>query len=206
MIDFNDACRYQNFLQRRLSEAERYLTDDSFVTITEKTHHRKDANKNATDEVETSKSPFEGTDINPEKMIQFILDVLEERENLALAIAYAKAQADLQVDAACMVNKDKALLTTYFDRLSGIKAREMEGSDTGYMINEVDGKQTSYVYKTTTVKKINFDRNMVKGISNRLKREMKETSKQIERFNLDIQVDFDPRWSEEDSLEDILSA
>ena len=206
MIDFNDACRYQNFLQRLFSEAVRYLADDDFVTTTVKTHHKSDANKNASDEVEMSKSPFDGTDITPSKMIQFTLDVLEEREKLAVAIAFAKAQADLQVDAACMINKDKTTLSRYFDNLSGKKARELEGSDTAYMINEVDGKQTPYIYKTTTVKKINFDRNVVKGISTRLKREMKETSKNIERFNLDTQVDFEPRWSEEDTLEDILSA
>jgi len=206
MMDFNDACRYQNFLHDLLDEIQLHLAEDAFVTTTVKTHHKSDANKAASDEIETAKNPLADLKITPDQIVDFGLAVIEERENLAKAIARAKAQADMQIDAACMANKDKRVFASFLDRIAGMRTQESEGSGTAYMMNEIDGKQTPYVYKITTVKKINFDRNKIKGIANRFKREMKETSKEIEKYNLNIQVNFDPRWSEEDSLEDILTA
>lgn len=204
MLDFNDACRYQNFLKTTFNKVCRYVMDGDFVVTTVKTHHMSDACKTAEDKVEVSKSPFDDESITPDKMIKLALAIIDERQKLAEAISFAKAQADLQVDAACMINKDKNVLADYLDSISTLKTQETEGNGTGYTMNEIDGKQTQYVYKVTTVKKINFDRNFVKGVASRLKREVKETSKDIERFNLDVQVDFDPSWSEDDSLEDIL--
>ena len=206
MIDFNDACRYQNYLRELLSEVFMYLREDSFVTTTVRTHHKSDANKDVADEVETVQGIFDDPEITPDKMVGLALDIIDERNKLAVAIAGAKARANLQIDAACMTNKDKKDLVTNLNRLANMKTREIEGIGTGYAMNEIDGKQAQFVYKLTTLKKINFDRNDVKGIAGRLIREMKETSKEIDRYNLDTQVDFAPRWSEEDSLEDILSA
>ena len=206
MIDFNDACRYQNHLKQLLDSVILYLNENDFVTTTVKTHHKSDAVKSVSDEIETTPGIFENPDITPMAMITLGLDIMNEREELAKAIALAKAHADLQIDAACMANKDKKQFSTYLEYLGKLKARESEITATGYVMNEIDGKQTPYVYKVTTVKKINYDRNTVKGINARLNREMKETSKEIDRYNLDVQVDFEPRWSEEDSLEDILGA
>lgn len=205
MIDFNDACRYQNFLKNIFRDVCTHIMNNDFITTTAKTHHMSDACKTAEDKVEVSKSPFDDSSITPDKMIKFGLAVINEREKLAEAISLAKAQADLQVDAACMINKDKRDFAEYLSIMSKLKTQENESNGTGYTMNEIDGKQTSYIYKVTTVRKINFDRNFVKGVSSRLNKEIKETSKNIERFNLDVQVDFDPRWSEEDSLEDILA-
>lgn len=205
MIDFNDACRYQNFLKSMFSKVCRHIMNDDFVVTTVKTHHKSDACKTAEDTIEVSKNPFDDENITPNKMIKFGLAIIDEREKLAEAISFAKAQADLQIDAACMINKDKMLLASYLGSISDIKTKESESNGTAYVMNEIDGKQTPYVYKVSTVKKINFDRNFVKGVASRLKKEMKETSKEIERFNLDVQVDFEPRWSEDDTLEDILN-
>ena len=205
MLDFNDACRYQNFLKTMFNKVCRHVMDTDFIITTVKTHHMSDACKTAEDKVEVSKSPFDDTSITPDKMIKFGLAIINEREKLAEAISFAKAQADLQVDAACMINKDKDTFSNYLANIANLKTKETESNGTGYTMNEIDGKQTSYVYKISVVNKINFDRNFVKGVTSRLKREMKDTSKEIERFNLDVQVDFEPRWSEDDSLEDILA-
>lgn len=204
MLDFNDACRYQNFLRGMFHKVCEYMMDNEFITKTTKTHHMADACKTAEDNIEVSKTPFDDDNISPDKMIRFGLEIIDEREKLATAISEAKAQADLQIDAVCMINKDKNLFTDYLDNICNMKTQETESNGTGYMMNEIDGKQTPYIYKITTVKKINFDRGFVKGVVSRLKREMKETSKEIERFNLNIQVDYEPRWSEDDSFEDIL--
>ena len=204
MMDFNDACRYQNFLKSMFNRACRNVMDSEFITTTVKVHHMKDAVKTAEDKIEVSKSPFDDPSITPDKMIKVALAIIDERERLANAISLAKAQADLQIDAACMINKDKNTFAAYLTDIGQMKTSETESNGTAYVMNEIDGKQTQYVYKVTTVKKINFDRNFVKGVTSRLKREMKETSKEIDRFNLDVQVDFEPRWSEDDSLEDIL--
>lgn len=206
MIDFNDACRYQNHLRDLFTEVVLLLSDNDFITTTVNTHHMSDANKVMSDKVEVVSGPFDDLGITPEKVVDLALDIISERENLANAISIAKAQADLQIDAACMANKDKRTLVSYLNNMGKKKSRETEGNGTFYALNEVDGKQTPFIYKITTVEKINYDRNKVKGIANRLNREMKETSKEIDRYNLDIQVDFEPRWSEEDSIEDILTA
>lgn len=206
MIDFNDACRYQNHLRDLFTEVVLLLSDNDFITTTVKTHHMSDANKTMSDKVEVVAGPFDDLGITPEKVVDLALDIISERENLANAISIAKAQADLQIDAACMANKDKRALVSYLNNMGKKKSREIEGNGTFYALNEVDGKQTPFIYKIKTVEKINYDRNKVKGIANRLNREMKETSKEIDRYNLDIQVDFEPRWSEEDSIEDILTA
>lgn len=206
MIDFNDACRYQNHLRDLFTEVVLLLSDNDFITTTVNTHHMSDANKVMSDKVEVVSGPFDDLGITPEKVVDLALDIISERENLANAISIAKAQADLQIDAACMANKDKRTLVSYLNNMGKKKSRETEGNGTFYALNEVDGKQTPFIYKITTIEKINYDRNKVKGIANRLNREMKETSKEIDRYNLDIRVDFEPRWSEEDSIEDILTA
>ena len=204
-MDFNDACRYQNFLKSLFSRVCHHVTDSDFIITTVKAHHLKEACKTAEDKIETSKNPFDDETITPDKMIKLGLAIIDERQKLAEAISVAKAQADLQVDAACMINKDKGILADYLASIASTKTQETESNGTAYVMNEIDGKQTPYVYKVTTIKKINFDRNFVKGVVSRLKREVKETSKEIERFNLNVQVDFVPRWSEDDSLDDILA-
>ena len=46
-----EAYRYQNFLDRLLSEAQSYMNSETFITNVKQIHHRKKANPAAEDEV-----------------------------------------------------------------------------------------------------------------------------------------------------------
>lgn len=196
-----EAFRMQNYLAKMMDEAKSYLGKTSNITKMTKTHLRSKSNPNGVDETEEVKPEM---DYDPGKVVDLYLDLISEREKLAIAIDKAKQEADIDMDAAIMSNKDKQIALTRMRLMDALKADETEVTGKDYLINN-EGNQVPYNYKIKTVTEINYDRNVIKGIIKRLSRETDETSAKIDLLNVTLQVAYDPRFEIDSSFEDIYS-
>ena len=99
------------------------------------------------------------------------------------------------------INNQKRKLLNHLTAMANIKAKECITQGRGVKFNG-EGNQVTYLYDIKEVTTIDFDRNKVKAIVNRLRKELDETSTEIDLMQLNTQVDFDHIFDIGDSLED----
>ena len=194
-----EAFSMQNYLAKMESEAQDFLRSSRNVTTVTENHLRSKANPAAADETKTAARPVE---YDPNKVISIYLDLIDEREKLAKAISKAKASADIDMDAAIMINKDKQAALSRMRALDEIKASESESVGRDFLINN-EGNQMPYNYTVKSVVTIDFDRNVVKGIIKRLVRETDEVSAKIDLLNVTLPVDYEPKYDIDSCFDDI---
>lgn len=215
-----EAFRMQNQLTKLIQEAEGYLKNTNFVTKTTENHLRSKANPNAKDEtIEVKKSvntdfvrgisaplprfePVQGSvDYEVGKVIALLEDLLKEKEILSKAISKAKRDDSDDIDMLVAINKGKQSSLYTFLTLANMKGFEKTTQGRGYMIN-AEGNQTPYTYDIESVTKIDFDRDVVRGIVKRLQREIDETSNKIDLANITIEVDYVPKYEIGDTFDE----
>ena len=197
-----EAFRYQNYLSRLIDEAIDYLTTTSNVTITKQEHLKSKSNSDAEDEV-VIVDKCSDIEYKPNQVIDFLLDVLNEKEKLSDAINKAKLNTEINIDSSIAINKEKQRIISIFDRLSKIKSGERIRNDSDYKFN-AEGNQVSYYYEVKETTTIDFDRNKVKGIVKRLRRESDNTSNELDRVQVTLEVDYSPTYEINDDFEDSL--
>lgn len=84
-----------------------------------------------------------------------------------------------------------------------IKPSESDKEGTSYKFNN-DGDQVSYRYPVKEVKTIDYDRNAVKGLISKYKKETDRISTARDRIDIMTDVDYTPLWEVDTPLEDIL--
>ena len=197
-----EAFRYQNYLSRLIDEAIDYLTTTSNVTITKQEHLKSKSNSDAEDEV-VIVDKCSDIEYKPNQVIDFLLDVLNEKEKLSDAINKAKLNTEINIDSSIAINKEKQRIISIFDRLSKIKSGERIRNDSDYKFN-AEGNQVSYYYEVKETTTIDFDRNKVKGIVKRLRRESDNTSNELDRVQVTLDVNYSPTYEINDDFEDSL--
>ena len=197
-----EAFRYQNYLSRLIGEAIDYLTTTSNVVITKQEHLKSKSNADAEDEVVIA-DKYSDIEYKPNQVIDFLLDVLNEKEKLSDAINKAKLNTEINIDSSIAINKEKQRITSIFDRLSKTKSGEKIRNDSDYKFN-AEGNQVSYYYEVKETTTIDFDRNKVKGIVKRLRRESDNTSNELDRVQVTLEVDYSPTYEINDDFEDSL--
>ena len=197
-----EAFRYQNYLSRLIDEAIDYLTTTSNVTITKQEHLKSKSNSDAEDEV-VIVDKCSDIEYKPNQVIDFLLDVLNEKEKLSDAINKAKLNTEINIDSSIAINKEKQRIISIFDRLSKIKSGERIRNDSDYKFN-AEGNQVSYYYEVKETTTIDFDRNKVKGIVKRLRRESDNISNELDRVQVTLDVDYSPTYEINDDFEDSL--
>jgi predicted RNA-binding protein len=187
-----------------MSDASSCLLNDSYVTTIKSEHLRSHADPGATDEIVISAQdkPF---DCAVNQLIDFYIGVLEEKENVALAISKAKASAGVDIDGAVAMNKSRQNAAAVMAEMANVKSKEYDSSGRGYRINN-EGNQTAYVYKIKEVITIDFDRKKVKAISKSLLRKSDEVSAEVDRLLLSVEVDHNALFDVNDKFEDALEA
>ena len=116
-----EAYRYQNFLDRLLSEAQSFLLSETFITNVKQTHHRKKTNPEAEDEVVEVKKTMvtDGLKLvsaplfTPMQAVNFSVRVLEEKEKLSLAILAAKKTTEIDMDHTVADRKSTRLNSSH---------------------------------------------------------------------------------------------
>lgn len=198
-----EAFRYQNYLSLLLSQAMNYLSCESYITTTIQSHNRTKVNPDAQDEKITIQKPY-NVIFEPNDLIDFVVKVIEEKEKLSNAIAESKRTLEFDIDAAMSINKMKQEFIQTLRRMAVIKSTELEKEDTSYKFNN-DGDQVSYRYPVKEVKTIDYDRNTVKSLISKFKKETDKISTERDRIDIMIEVNYDPIWEVDTPLEDILS-
>lgn len=197
-----EAFRYQNYLTSLFVQAESYLSREDFITTTTQKHNRTMVNPDAQDEDIIVPKVF-NVDYKPNDLIDFVVKLIDEKQKLSNAITEAKKALDMDIDAAMSMNKSKQDFISVLRRMASIKPTESEKEGTSYKFNN-DGDQVSYRYPVKEVKTIDYDRNAVKGLISKYKKETDEISTLRDRIDIMTEVDYIPVWEVDTPLEDIL--
>ena len=197
-----EAFRYQNYLTSLFVQATGYLSREDFITTTIQKHNRTKVNPDAQDEDIVVPKVFT-VDYKPNDLIDFVVKLIDEKQKLSNAITEAKKSLDIDVDAAMSMNKTKQDFISVLRRMASIKSSESDKEGTSYKFNN-DGDQVSYRYPVKEVKTIDYDRNAVKGLISKYKKETDQISTTRDRIDIMTDVDYTPLWEVDTPLEDIL--
>ena len=197
-----EAFRYQNYLTSLFVQATSYLSREDFITTTTQNHNRSMVNPDAQDEKISVPKVF-NVGYKPNDLIDFVVKLIDEKQKLSNAITEAKKSLDMDIDAAMSMNKTKQDFISVLRRMASIKSSESDKEGTSYKFNN-DGDQVSYRYPVKEVKTIDYDRNAVKGLISKYKKETDEISTERDRIDIMTDVDYTPVWEVDTPLEDIL--
>ena len=193
-----DSFRMQNYLTDLMQQMIVFLSKTDHVMKTRKIHQY---SKGMPEKEDVSMIVRE-SEMRSGNMMELLLDVLEEKEKLALAINRAKASAPEDIDVSLASNKARQEVIRRFRALAQLKSSESEEMERDYYITPT-GVQDAYMYPLKTIRTIDFDRNRVKGIIKRLQKESDAVSSRIDLLNLTLEVDHEPKYELGESLEDV---
>lgn len=199
-----EAYRYQKFLAGLIHSAEYYLYKKEFVTTVEQYHERKKSNPDAENETVQKENPTKSSvDFSANDLLRFIPELLEEKENLSIAINKAKNTTEIDIDASLSMNKQKQEFIRVLNDMNSKKSCEKTITGKGYKFN-VNNEQVPYIYDVVEKTTIDFDRNTVKALIKKYSKETDHVSTILDRIVLTTQVDFDPKYDINDTLEELL--
>lgn len=188
-MNLKEAFQAQNTLENLINYVSGYLNDEEKLTSVTEKHFRSKAAQGQPDEkiniVVDDKFP-------PDKVIDFFILLLEEREKLAQAIHAAKKSMEFDLDSAVDVNKKRHLAANTLRRLRQFKSSSnlQKNAGTGYIFNN-EGNQTTYRYDIERIKTIDFDRNRVRDLLAKLQTKADAVSTEIDAALVSATVDYE---------------
>lgn len=201
-MNLKESYRYANYLDRLLMTADTYLRNKGFVTTTEQNHLRSKANPDAQDEKIEVQKPYD-VDFTPNDIIDFVVKVINEKENLFSAIANAKATTEINIDNAIAMNKKKQSFVNTLNSIVSIKPNETQSMGKDYKF-DINNEQKPYSYQIISKTSIDFNRNNVKGLIKKYNKECDEISSNLDEIEITTQVNFTPLFDVNDSFEDLV--
>lgn len=201
-MNLKESYRYANYLDRLLITADTYLRNKGFVTTTEQDHLRSKANPDAQDEKIEVQKPYD-VDFTPNDIIDFVVKVINEKENLFSAIAGAKATTEINIDNAIATNKKKQSFVNTLNSIVSIKPNETQSMGKDYKF-DINNEQKPYSYQIISKTSIDFDRISVKGLIKKYNKECDEISSKLDEIEITTQVNFTPLFDVNDSFEDLV--
>ena len=195
-----EAYRMQNYLDDLMDQAQRFLLNSNNVMNKTEEHLMHKANPNA--ENETVDVPKD-TDLLPNKVIAFMMDLIDEKEKLTNAIVTAKKFAEIDLDSSLAMNKVKQSVASIMKSLANLKASEVKSTARGYLIDG-EGKQSPYTYDVLITSTIDYDRNVVKSNFKKLSKESDDVSNKADQLLVSLKVNYTPKYEIGDSFEEAL--
>lgn len=177
-MNLKEAFQAQNKIERLFDFVSGYLDDEKNLISTTEKHLRSKAVEGQQDEkidiVVDNKFP-------PDKVIDFMLMLIDEREKLAKAIHNAKASMKFDLDSAVDVNKKRHSAAETLRQLRNFKSSSLldKNAGVGYVFNK-EGNQTTYRYDIERVKTIDYDRNRVRELIKKVQKEANKVSNEID--------------------------
>ena len=200
MITLKKSFELQNYMKGLLNSALSALASTDNITITKQEHMRKKSYENGEDETITKpKRPDFSYEVM--ELVDFTCDVQNAMDKLTAVINNAKHSGTKDYDGMIAINNRKRTLLNRLNTMAAIKPSEVIKFGQGWKFNG-DGNQVSYSYDIKETTTIDFDRNAVKAIISRIRKELDETSADIDLMQLETMVDFDTIYEIGDSLED----
>ena len=200
VITLKKSFELQNYLRGLLDSALNVLSYNDNITVTKQEHMRKKVLAEADDEEVVKPKRHEYVfDINA--LVDFACYVQQQMAILTAEINVAKCNNLYDLDCLIAVNNQKRKLLERMVAMSTVKAKETVAKGIGVKFNG-EGNQTTYNYDIKETKTIDFDRNKVKAIESRLRRELDADSTTIDKMMLDIIVDYSTIFEIGDDLEE----
>lgn len=199
-----DAFRYQNYYDKLIDKATGHLVLENNITQKKQEHLRNKANPDAENEITIEKADvFENENITPMHVVSFLMNIVEEKEKLTNAIAVAKSNAKINIDASIEINKVRQTVSNVFQYMSTLKSSERKTMGKSVMLN-ADKNQVAYAYDIIEVKTIDYDRNTVKALMKKLNAQSDKISADIDMANITTEVNYTPAYDIDDSFEDCI--
>lgn len=199
-MNLKESYRYANYLDGLLSTAYSYLRNKGFVTTTKQNHLRSKANAEALDEVVDVPKQYD-VDFTPNSLIDFVVNVLNEKEYLVNAIADAKSKTEINIDNAISMNKKKQEFVNVLNSLASIKPGERQKNGSDYKFN-AEGNQVQYCYTVLETTSIDFDRNDVRALSKKYLKETDDISSKLDSIEINTILDFEPKFDVNSTFEE----
>lgn len=200
-MTLKDSFQYQNYLEQMLMQVRNDLESSANVMKVTEYHLRSKVRGDAQDETvdATSERDFSCT---PNDMVETMMALLNEKISLTKAIGCAK-NGWFDIDAEIAANRTRRQVCGVLQSLSNRKSKELVRSGDALCFN-VNGEPVTYSYDVKTVHTIDFDRNKVKDLYRDLMAESQRISNEADDYCLTREVDFAPKFSVVDSLDDII--
>lgn len=199
-MNLKESYRYANYLDGLLSTAYSYLRNKGFVTTTKQNHLRSKVNSEALDEVIDVPKSYD-VDFTPNSLIDFVVNVLNEKEYLVNAIADAKSKTEINIDNAISMNKKKQEFVNVLNSLASIKPGERQKNGSDYKFN-AEGNQVQYCYTVLETTSIDFDRNDVRALSKKYLKETDDISSKLDSIEINTILDFEPKFDVNSTFEE----
>ena len=201
-MNLKESYRYSKFLDTLLEASYAFLNDKSFVTTTTEKHLRSKTYSEAQDETLVVKKP--DVDFDTNRLIDFVVEVLDERDRLLEAIALAKSKTEFNIDNAISMNKKKQSVARLFTKMAGIKPSESVSRGTGYRFNN-EMNQVPYYYDIEKITEIDYNRNDVRNLAKKYFTQADEISSNIDAIEINTEVPFTCKWDVNDSFDNIVA-
>lgn len=203
-MNLKESYRYANYLDNLLSTAYSYLSNKGFITTTKQNHLRSKANSDAQDEVIDVQKPYD-VEFTPMNVVDFAVKVIDEKERLANAIAFAKANTEINIDNAIAMNKKKQGFVSVLNGMADIKATEKQKNGSDYKFN-AEGNQVAYYYTIVETTGIDFDRNDIRALAKKYLKETDEISAKLDTIEINTILDFESKYDINSTFEELVLA
>lgn len=199
-----EAYRYQNYYTSLFNQAVVLLMRDNFITNVKQIHCKSQSVADANDEnVIRPKNVDLPEEITPIMVVDFLIDVMSEKEKLSKAIYESKSKAEIRIDDSISSNKMKQEFIETLRKMVDLRSFERDFEGIGYKINN-DGNQVTYKYPVKEIITINYDRNKIKAIIKKYQKDCDDISNKIDREEILLEVDYVPKWDIDTSFEDAI--
>lgn len=212
MLNIKEAGRYANFLQKNIDLLKNFLDNDDLLYNTREEHFKSKVLKNEDDEIRIIEEKSD-LNISLEDTIYLVNSLINKKMELSMAINKAKTTTlvdwsenneKLPLDTAIEYNKNlRTFAMTNLESLTLNRSEEYIRDGIGYLINN-EGNQSQYHYEIKIIRKINYDRNIVKNLYKKILNKADLLSDAIENAMLKKTVDFKMEYNLHDSLEDLV--
>jgi len=205
-MNLKEAFRYQNKLNDIIMTVSNFLESQENIMKTTVEHLRKKANASAENEKVDSTRERKYT-YEPNDMIDLLEALIMEKEILYSAIGTAKRGLNFDMDSQIDLNMKRQNASRLLRKMGNISSVELidRGKGRDYTFNQ-EGNQTSYCYDLKTVSVIDFDRDKVKHLANRLITVADEASAKIDQILVNTQVEYHPFFGINESFEEVFEA
>ncbi|WP_432661773.1 hypothetical protein R9X47_14495 [Wukongibacter baidiensis] len=212
MLNIKEAGRYANFLQKNIDLLKNFFINDTLIYNTREEHLKSKVLKNESDEIKLIEEKSD-LDISLEDALYLIDSLINKKMELSMAINSAKAKTlvdwtengeQLPLDTAIEYNKNlRGFAMSPLEDLTLNRSEEYIKDGIGYLINN-EGNQSQYRYEIKVIKKINYDRNIVKNLYKKTLNKADLLSEAIDKAMLKKSIAFEMEYNIHDSLEDLV--
>lgn len=200
-MNLKEAFRYQKFLDSMMQQATNAMRNKTLCLDTEKTHYYNKADASLTDVVEAEEKNVQYT---VEDLVALGHILIAERHKLTHAINVAKANADVDIDAYVEMNKFAMRMISGYRTILSFQSGKHKERGSGYRLNG-EGNQTGYVYDIDVIDTEAYDRKEIKRQLHDVSVRADEVSSQIDSAMVNTQVDYEPVYDVNETLDDIMA-